>query len=403
MTTTLEGTARRSFTPLLLDGERRQILELAREVAEERLRPGAAERDRNEDEFDRTVVEELGRLGFLGMLVPPEHDGLGLDLLTYLYVLEELAWGDPSVALSVSVHSSLPSRILLRRGTEEQKERWLRPLARGELIGAFSLSEAGAGSDAANLSAQATRDGDEWVLDGEKLWVTNGASADLVLLFARTDSPGDRRGSRGIGAFVVPTDAPGYRAGKKERKMGLRGSETVAVSLEGLRLDESHLVGEPHGGFGYALEALEGGRLGIAAQALGIASAALDHALRYAAQREQFGQPIRHFQGLEFKLADMAVRLEASRGLMERAARSSMADDPRRRRLSSGAKLHASETAMAVTREAVQVFGGYGYAREYPVERLFRDAKVTEIYEGTSEIHRLITARQLYRERGVES
>ncbi len=387
-------------TGIGLSEERRQVVELAREFARERLRPGAEARDRAEERFDRAVVEEMAALGFLGMMVPAEYDGLGLDLLTYLYALEEMAWGDPTVALSMSVHSSLPCQILLRHGTEAQKERWLRPLARGERLGAFALSEAGSGTDAASLATQATRDGDAWVLRGSKMWVTNGASADLVLLFARTDTPEERKGTRGIGAFVVPTDAPGYVPGKKERKMGLRGSETVAVALEDVRLGPEHLVGEPGKGFHYALEGLEGGRLGIAAQALGIASAALDHAVEYADERRQFGRPIREFQGLRFMLADMAVAVEASRGLLERAAQAYMAGDPRARRLSSTAKLHASETAMRVTRKAVQLFGGYGYAREYPVERLFRDAKVTEIYEGTNEIHRVIIADQLYRERG---
>lgn len=393
---------RRSFTGIELDEERRQILELARDFAEGRVRPGAAARDRNEDAFDRAIVEEMGGLGLLGMTVPVEYDGAGLDLLTYLYVLEEIAWGDPSVALSMSVHSSLPTQILLREGTEEQKERWLRPLARGELIGAFSLSEADSGTDAASLTAQAVRDGDAWVLNGSKMWVTNGASADLVVCFLRTDAPGARRGTRGIGAFLIPTDAPGYVPGRKERKMGIRGSETVALSLESVRLGPEHLIGEPDEGFKYALAALEGGRLGIAAQAIGIAAAALDHALDYAAERRQFGAEIREFQGMRFKLAEMSSRLEASRGLLERAARAHMVGDRRSRRFSSIAKWHASETATWVTREAVQVFGGYGYAREYPVERLFRDAKVTEIYEGTNEIHRVIVARELYRERGDE-
>jgi hypothetical protein len=275
-------------------------------------------------------------------------------------------------------------------------------MARGELLGAFSLSEAGAGSDAASLQAQAVPDGDDWILNGSKLWVTNGASADVALLMVRTDSPDDRRGSRGIGAFLVPTELEGWVPAKKESKMGLRGSETVAVSLENLRLGPEHLIGEAGRGFTYALEALEGGRLGIAAQAIGIAEAALDHARDYAAEREQFGRPIKDFQGIQFKLADMATRLEAARGLLYRAAQAYEADEHRKRKLSSMAKLYASEMATWVTRQAVQVYGGYGYSREYPVERLFRDAKVTEIYEGTSEIHRLIISRELYLERGAD-
>lgn len=382
-----------------LTEEQRQICDLARSLAESELRPHAARRDSEEDVFDRAAVDRLGELGFLGMLVPEEYDGLGLDMLTYLYVLVEIAWGDPSVSVSMSVHNSLPTQILLRHGTEEQKDRWLRPMARGELLGAFSLSEAGSGSDAASLTSQATREGEGWVLEGSKTWVTNGASADLVLLFARTDSQEDRRGSGGIGAFLVPTDLPGYRPSKKERKMGLRGSETVEVALEGLRLGPEHLIGEPDRGFRYALAALEGGRLGIAAQAVGIAKAALEHSIEYAAERCQFGSPIRDFQGMQFKLADMARRYETSLAMLERAGQAYAAGDARSRRLSSTAKLAASEAAVWITRQAVQVFGGYGYSREYPVERLFRDSKITEIYEGTSEIHRWIIAGQMYRER----
>lgn len=395
--------SRRSFTGLDLSGEQRRILELARQVAEDRLRPTAAERDRAEDRFDAEVHRELGQLGFFGLLVPVKYEGLGLDLLTYLYVLEELAWGDPAVALSVSVHNSLPVSILVRHGSDAQRERWLPGMALGDVLAAFSLSEANAGTDAASLRTQAERDGEGWRLDGSKMWVTNGASADLVLIFARTDSPGDRRGTRGIGAFLVPTDLAGFVPGKKERKMGQRGSETVAVALEDVRLGPDALVGRPDEGFLYALGGLEGGRLGIAAQALGISAAALDHSLDYAADREQFGRPIREFQGVGFQLAEMSARLEGSRGLVERAAKAQMTGDPRRRRLSSAAKWVASETATRVTRMAVQLHGGYGYSREYPVERLFRDAKVTEIYEGANEIHRVIIARQLYVERGDDT
>ena len=391
---------RRSYAGTTLSEEQRQVLGLARDFAREELRPGAADRDRNEDEFDRAPVDKLGELGFLGMLIPEEYDGLGLDTLTYLATLQEIAWGDASVAVSMSVHNSLPTEILLRHGTDEQKERWLRPMARGELLGAFSLSEADSGSDAASLKARGRLDGDEWVLSGEKMWVTNGASADLVIVFVRTSD--EKKPSDGISAFAVPTDTPGYTPGKKERKLGLRGSETVAVLLDDVRLGPDHLIGEAGRGFAYALEALEGGRLGIAAQAIGIAEAAFDHALDYANERKQFGTLLRDFQGMRFKLADMATQLEASRGLLYRAAQAYMAGETRRRNLSSMAKLHASETAMHLTREAVQVFGGYGYSREYPVERLFRDAKVTEIYEGTSEIHRLIIARELQLTRGSD-
>lgn len=382
-----------------LSDEQRQIRELAREFAERELRPSAEAWDR-EGTLDRSVVAKLGELGFLGMLLPPEYDGLGAETLTYIVALEQIAWGDASVAITMSVHNSLPTQMILKYGTEEQKRRWLPPMARGEVLGAFSLSEAGSGSDAASLQAQAIRDGDDWVLRGQKMWVTNGASADIVIAMLRTDRPGERRGPRGIGAFIVPTDAPGYKVGKKEDKMGLRASETVSVIFEDVRVGRESLLGEADKGFVYAMQSLQGGRLGVAAQALGIAEAALEHALRYADERQQFGRPIKDFEGLGFKLADMATRVEAARGLVYRAARA-WDQGARDARLTSMAKLYASETAMWVATQAVQVFGGYGYMKDYPVEQLFRDAKVTEIYEGTSEIQRLVILRTLYQEHGA--
>ena len=393
-------THRRAYSAIELSSEARQVLDLARQFAEERLRPTAEARDANEDVFDEAIHRELGDLGFLAMRVPERYDGLGLDLVTYLYVLEELAWGDAGVAVSVSVHNSLPVSILLRHGSEAQRQAWLPRMASGEVLGAFSLSEAGAGTDAAALRTQATRADGGWLINGEKMWVTNGASADVILMFARTDTPADRRGARGIGTFLLPAGVEGLAVGRKERKMGQRGSETVTLALNDVFLGDELLIGEPNRGFSYALAGLEGGRLGIAAQALGIASAAVDAAFEYAHTREQFGRRLREFQGLEFKLGDMVTRLEAARGLLERAAAAHMTGDPRARRLSSVAKLFASETAMRNAREAVQVFGSYGYSREYPVERLFRDAKVTEIYEGANEMHRSLIARQLYREGG---
>lgn len=394
-------TLRRAYTGIEPSGEARQVIDLARRFAEERLKPTAEARDAREDVFDAAIHRELGELGFLAMRVPERYDGLGLDLVTYLYVLEELAWGDAGVAVSVSVHNSLPVSILLRHGSEAQREHWLPRMASGEVLGAFSLSEAGAGTDAAALRTQATRVDGGWILNGEKMWVTNGASAGVVLMFARTDEPGDRRGTRGIGAFLLPADTEGVSVGRKERKMGQRGSETVTLALRDAFLGDELLIGEPNRGFSYALEGLEGGRLGIAAQALGIASAAVDVAFEYAHTREQFGHRLREFQGMEFKLGDMVTRLEAARGLLERAAAAHTVGDPRARRLSSVAKLFASETAMRNAREAVQVLGGYGYSREYPAERLFRDAKVTEIYEGANEMHRSLIARQRYREGGL--
>ncbi len=384
-----------------LNEDQEQIRQLAREFAEGELRPRAVRWDRAA-EFHSEVLPQLGELGFFGMILPEEYDGLGLDMLSYLVALEQIAWGDASVAITLSVHNSLPTRMVLKYGSDEQKQKWLPPMARGQVLGAFALSEANAGSDAASLQARAVRDGDDWILNGEKMWVTNGSQADVVLTMVRTDDPGERRGPRGIGAFIIPTDTPGYVVGKKEDKMGLRSSETVSVSFNDLRLGPEALLGEPDKGLIYALNSLEGGRLGVGAQALGIAQAAFDHVVEYAGTRKQFGRAIKEFQGLAFKIADMATRVEASRGLLYRAAR---AWDAGRgdMRLSSMTKLYASETAVWVTSQAINIFGGYGFMKEYPVEKLFRDAKVTEIYEGTSEIQRTVVVRTLYKEKASES
>jgi len=378
-----------------MNEQHQQIRELARQFAEEQLRPNAEAWDRDA-KFPREVIAQLGELGFLGMLIPEEYDGLGLDAMSYLTALEQIAWGDASVAVAMSVHNSLPTQMILAHGTEEQKDRWLKPMARGELLGGFALSEADAGSDAAALSAQAKKVDGGWVLNGSKAWITNGGFGDVILVMARTDTPAERRGTKGIGAFIVPTSTEGYIVGKKEDKMGQRASETVAIAFQEMFIPDSQLLGDPSQGFIYALQGLDNGRLGIAALATGIAQAALEHSVRYAGERVQFGRPIAQFEGMQFKLADMAMRTEAARALLHRAAAIKDAGDPLGA-ASSMAKLFASETAMYVTTEAVQVFGGYGYMKDYPVERLFRDAKVTEIYEGTSEIQRLVIARELYR------
>jgi alkylation response protein AidB-like acyl-CoA dehydrogenase len=377
-----------------LSETQRQIVDLAREFARTRIEPHAAEWDRTAH-FARDVLDELGKLGFLGMTTPEEYDGMGLDTLTYLLALEELAAADASVAVSVSIHNAIPATMLLRHGNARQKDRWLKPMARGELLAGFALSEPESGSDAASLSARALRAGDQWVLSGTKAWATNGGTADVMMVMVRTDRPDARRGAKGISTFIVPTDAPGYRPGKPEDKMGLRASNTAAIALEDVRLPADQLLGEEGQGFVYAMEGLDVGRLGIAIQAVGIARRALEHSLAYCAERKQFGQPLREFEAVQFKLADMATRVEAARALAHAAA-------ARRDRgeaittQASMAKLFASETAMWVTTQAVQLFGGYGYMRDFPVEKLFRDAKVTEIYEGTSEIQRLVIARGLY-------
>lgn len=370
-----------------------QIRALAREFAEEHIAPHAEEWDRTKV-FPRHVVDQLGDLGFMGVRAPEAYDGMDLDMLTYLLIIEEIAAADAGTATSLAVHNSIPTSTLVKHGTEEQKERWLRPMAQGKVLCGFALSEADAGSDAASLRAQAQFDGTHWVLTGEKAWVSNGGTAEIILAMLRTDTPEDRRGSRGISAFIVPSDAPGYVAGKNEDKMGQRAANTCTVTFDNVRLTPDHLIGEEGMGFIYAMESLDQGRLSIAAQAIGIARAALHHSVVYAREREQFDQPIFDFQGVQFLLANMGTKLEAARALLHKAARIADAGEPVTR-WSSMAKLFASEMAMEVTTTAIQIFGGYGYMRDYPVERLFRDAKVTEIYEGTSEIQRIVIAREL--------
>jgi alkylation response protein AidB-like acyl-CoA dehydrogenase len=375
-----------AIEPAGLSETQRQIVELAREFARTRIEPHAAEWDRTRH-FARDVIDELGKLGFLGMCVAEEDGGLGLDTLSYVLALEELAAADASIAVSVSIHNAIPTTMLVRHGTPAQRDRFLKGMARGEVLAGFALSEPESGSDAASLRTRAVREGDHWVLRGTKAWVTNGGTADLVVVMARAE--------HGISAFIVPTDAPGYRAGKPEDKMGLRASNTVALALEDVRLPADHLLGEEGQGFHYALAALDVGRLGIAVQAVGIARRALEHAVAYCAERHQFGRALREFEGVQFKLADMATRVEAARALVHAAAVRRDRGEPITTQASM-AKLFASETAMWVTTQAVQLFGGYGYMRDFPVEKLFRDAKVTEIYEGTSEIQRIVIARGLY-------
>jgi alkylation response protein AidB-like acyl-CoA dehydrogenase len=381
-----------SLTPLT--EEQQEIQRLARNFAATEIAPHAAQWDR-EATFPVAVAHRMGELGFLGMVLPEEYDGLALDTTSYLLALEEIAAADASTAVLMSVHNSLPTQMLLHFGSEAQKLRYLKPMARGELIGAFALSEPEAGSDASSLRCQATRDGDDWVLSGTKSWVTSGSFADVIMVMARTDTPDARRGSKGISAFIVTPDLPGFHVGKKEDKMGLRASPTVQLNFDGLRVPAANLLGEEGQGFVYAMRSLDNGRLGIAAQAIGIAQAALDAALDYAAERKQFGQPIREFQAIQFKLADMGARIASARALLHATAAAKDRGE-NTTMYGSMSKLLASETAMFVTTEAVQIFGGYGYVKEYPVEKYFRDAKITEIYEGTSEIQRIVIARELY-------
>ena len=328
-------------------------------------------------------------------MIPERYGGLGLDTCTYLVALEEIAAVDASVAVLMSVHNSLPTQMILRYGTEAQKDRFLRAMAHGELLGAFALSEPEAGSDAAAMRTQAVLDGNHWVLNGTKAWVSSGTHAGVILAMARTDSPSDRRGPRGIGTFIVTPELAGFHVGRKEDKLGLRASPTVQLTFDQMRVPRENVLGDPARGFIYAMQSLDHGRLGISAQAIGIARAALEHSVRYAAERRQFGKPIKEFQAIQFKLADMASRITACRALLYAAAAAKDRGEPITQ-FSSMSKLLASETAMWVTTEAIQIFGGYGYIKDFPVERLFRDAKVTELYEGTSEIQRIVIARELY-------
>jgi len=381
-----------ALTPLT--EEQREIQRVAREFAMHEIAPHSAQWDRDAY-FEPSLVGKLGALGFLGMLLPEEYGGLGLDTLTYLVALEEIATVDASVAVMISVHNSLPTQMILRWGTEEQKRRFLEPMARGDMLGGFALSEPEAGSDAASLRTQAVRDGTDWILNGTKAWVSSGTKGDVILAMARTDSPEDRRGARGISAFIITPDLPGYVVGKKEDKMGLRASPTVQLHFTDMRVPGDRLLGQVGSGFIYAMQSLDNGRLGIAAQAIGIAEAALRYAAAYAAERKQFGKPIKEFQAIQFKLADIAMRVASARALLHMSATAKDRGE-RMTQFSAMTKLLASETAMAATTQAIQIFGGYGYVKDYPVERLFRDAKVTEIYEGTSEIQRIVIARELY-------
>ena len=383
-----------SWALIPLTEEQKTIQQLAREFAQAEIAPHSDRWDR-EAIMDHSILDKLAELGFLGMMVPERYEGLALDTVTYLVALEEIAAVDASVAVAMSVHNSLPTQMILQYGSDAQRARYLPAMARGELLGAFALSEPEAGSDAAAMMTQAVRDGDGWILDGTKAWVTSGNDAGVILAMARTDRPGERRGARGISAFIITPELPGFRVGKKENKLGLRGSATVQLAFDQMRVPADRLLGQEGRGFVYAMESLDNGRLGVAAQAVGIARSALEHSTRYAAERRQFGKPIKEFEAIQFKLANMATRITAARALVYSAASAKDRGEPITQ-FSSMSKLFASETAMWVTTEAIQIFGGYGYMKEYPVERLFRDAKATEIYEGTSEIQRIVIARELY-------
>ncbi len=372
-----------------LTPEQQEIQALARELADAEIAPHAAAWDR-EHRFPEEVLPRLAEVGLMGVCVPEEHGGAGADFLSYILVLEQLSRADAGVGVTVAVHTSATTLPILAWGSEEQKSRFVPPLARGEALGAFALSEPDIGSDATKLRCAATRDGGEWLISGQKQWITNASYAATILLFARTDP--EIPGARGISAFLLGPEH--VRVTREEEKLGLNSSSTGDLLLEDARVGADRMLGPEGEGFSVAMSTLDGGRIGIAAQALGIAQAAYDVAREYALQRHSFGQPIARHQAIQWKLVDMAVEIEAARLLTYEAA---WRKDKGLPFAAAGAKakLAASETARRQTAEAIQVLGGYGYTKEFPVERYYRDAKVTEIYEGTSEIQRLVIARSI--------
>jgi alkylation response protein AidB-like acyl-CoA dehydrogenase len=366
------------------------IRETARKFADDRLAPTAIERD-EKSEFPHDLVKEMAELGFMGMMVPEEWGGAGLDTVSYVMAMEEISRVDASCGVIMSVNNSLVCWGIEKYGTDDQKERYLKKLAAGEMLGAFALSEPEAGSDATNQRTMANKDGDHYILTGTKNWITNGSTADVVLVMATTDKT---KGAKGISAFIVEKGIPGFVVAKKEKKLGIRSSDTVSLSFEDCRIPEVNRIGKEGDGFKFAMKTLDGGRIGIAAQALGIAQGSLEASIGYAKERKAFEKPIAEFQAIQFKIADMATDIEASRMLTLQAAALKDEEKPYGQ-AAAMAKLMASRVAVQCALEAIQIHGGYGYVQEYQVERFLRDAKITEIYEGTSEIQRIVIARSL--------
>ena len=376
-----------------LDEEQELLRREVRRFAEERIRPGLDERDR-EHRFPEEIIRELGEMGLLGVLVEERYGGAGIGKASYAVVVEELARVCPSTAVTVSVTNSVCCWPIAEFGSEEQKQRFLPELAGGGCLGGFGLTEPGSGSDAASLRTTAARDGDEWVLNGEKAWITNAGVAGYFVVMAKSDP---ERGKRGISAFVVPADAPGLKVGTPENKLGLRASRTAPLVFEECRIPADNLLGEEGEGFYIALATLDHSRLGIAAQAVGIQQRALELACEYARDREQFGVPIARHQAIQFKIAEISTSLAAARVLTRQAAAAADENRPAAPRLAAEAKLFAAEAANRACYEALQIHGGNGFCEEYEIARLYRDVRVTTIYEGTSEIHRLVIARHLLR------
>lgn len=376
-----------------LSDEHKMIRDAARDFAQNEIMPIAAEFDES-GEFPHKTIKKMGALGFMGIEVPEQYGGAGLDALAYVLALEEICKADAAHGVIMSVNNSLYCQGILKFGTEAQKMKFVAPVASGKAVGAYSLTEPMSGSDAGNMKSRATRDGDFYVLNGRKSWVTSGPVANYVVVFMMT---APEKKQKGVSAFLVETGAPGFVCGKKEPKLGIRASATSELIFENVRVPAENLLGQEGDGFKIAMTVLDVGRIGIAAQALGIAEAAYEAARQYAGEREAFGQPIGAFQGTGFKIADMKTRIEAARLLIYNAALKKERSKTTGERFSQEAamaKLFASETAMFVTHAAVQIHGGMGYSKELPVERYFRDAKITEIYEGTSEIQRMVISRQ---------
>ena len=375
---------------MILTAEQELIRDSMRAFAQERLAPFAAEWDRNHT-FPREALNELAELGALGMVVPEEWGGAGMDYMSLVLTLEEIAAGDGATSTIVSVQNSLPCGIINRFGTDAQKEAWLKPLARGEKLGCFCLTEPHVGSDASAIRTSAVREGNEWVLNGVKQFITTGKHADVAIVFAVTDKAA---GKKGITCFLVPANAPGYQVGRIEEKMGQKASDTTQILFENCRIPADSVIGAEGEGYRIALSNLEAGRIGIAAQCLGMARAALEAAVKYAQERESFGKPIFEHQAVNFRLADMATQLEAARQLVWHAASLKDAGRPCLKEASM-AKLFASEMAERVCSDAIQVHGGYGYVTDFPVERIYRDVRVCQIYEGASDIQKLVIGRAL--------
>ncbi len=375
---------------MILTEDQKMIQETAASFARDRLKPFAEQWSR-EHRFPKEAIAEMGELGFMGMTVPEEWGGAATDYISYVLALEEIAAGDGAVSTIMSVHNSVGCAPILKYGTEAQKERFLKPLARGEMLGGFALTEPHVGSDASGLKTRARRDGDHWVLNGAKQFITSGKSGDVIIAFAVTDP---EAGKKGISAFIVPTNTPGYQVVRVEDKLGQHASDTCQIAFEDMRLPADLMLGEEGQGYKIALANLEGGRVGIAAQSVGMARAAYEAALAYARDRHTFGKPIIEHQAVAFKLADMATQIEAARQMVLHAASLRDAGLPCLKEASM-AKLFASEMAERVCSDAIQIHGGYGYLADFPVERIYRDVRVCQIYEGTSEIQRLVISRSL--------